>query len=251
MKAWNWPSIDRLNFRRFYIPPTTTLDGVVVALSALPLPNATKRRILGGGYETHERLLLRQALEPGDQVLELGASLGIVSSLILKLVGTAGRLVAVEANSQLAEPFRRQLSVNGLACELVNALCCPVWAGNVPESLVSCAFQVSENTLAGRAVAGGSPSYAPEWKTAGTICSELNFTPNVLVCDIEGAESVWQQPGLAFPASLQKIIVELHPWINSAEVAGAILAALTKAGFEPYAFSGSVFAFRRRTCATE
>jgi FkbM family methyltransferase len=196
-------------------------------------------------------LLLRQALEPGDQVLELGASLGIVSSLILKLVGTAGRLVAVEANAQLAEPFRRQLSVNGFTYDLVNALCCPVWADNVPANLASREFQVSENTLAGRAVAGDSPSRNPEWKTAAAICDELNFTPNVLVCDIEGAESVWQEPGLAFPASLQKIIVELHPWINGPKVAGAILTAVTNAGFDFYAFSGSVFAFRRKRFATE
>jgi FkbM family methyltransferase len=196
-------------------------------------------------------LLLRKVLEPGDQVLELGASLGIVSSLILKLIGTAGRLVAVEANPQLAEPFRRQLSVNGFSCDLVNALCCPVWAGNVPANLANRAFQASANTLAGRAVAGNSPSCSPEWKTAAAICDKLNFLPNVLVCDIEGAETAWNEPGLTFPESLQKIIVELHPWINGPDVAGAILTAVTTAGFEVYAFSGSVFAFRRRRYANE
>ena len=245
------PRIHARLMRRFLLPKTALLDDVLVALSELPLPSPTKRRILGGGYETHERLLLKQSLAPGDHVLELGASLGIVSSLILKMVGPGGRLVAVEANSQLAEPFRRQLAANGLTCVLVNALCCPIWEDNVPDCVAACSFRTSDNTLAGRAVGGESTPGGSNWKTASMICDDLAFVPNVLVCDIEGAESVWLESELRFPETIHKLIVELHPWINGPDTAGAILTAVMRAGFDVHAFSGSVFSFRRTLVSNE
>jgi FkbM family methyltransferase len=237
--------------RRLCPPKTAVLDDVVVALSELPLTRVTKRRILSGGYETHERLLLKQALSKGDHVLELGASLGIVSCLILKMIGREGRLVAVEANPQLAEPFRRQLHANGLACDLVNALCCPIWDGSVPAGVAAGSFRVSGNTLAGRAVSGESAVAGDNWRTASMICDELAFVPNVLVCDIEGGETVWLESGPTFPETIQTLIVELHPWINGPDTAGAILTAIMRAGFDVVAFSGSVFSFRRARASNE
>jgi len=237
--------------RRLFLPKIAPLDNVRVALSELPLTRVTKRRILSGGYETHERLLLKQALAPGDHVLELGASLGIVSCLILKMVGREGRLVAVEANPKLAEPFRRQLQANGLTCDLVNALCCPIWDGSVPAKVAAGSFRGSDNTLAGRAVNGESVAAGANWKTASMICDDLAFVPNVLVCDIEGGETVWLESGPTFPETIQKLIIELHPWINGPDTAGAILTAIMRAGFDVVAFSGSVFSFRRTRASSE
>jgi len=238
-------SILRRLIRRVRIPKETSLDGITVALASLPLPRPVKRRILGGGYESHERVLIKQALKTGDRVLELGASLGIVSSLILRLIGPSGRLVAVEADPKLHDSFRRQLGANELECELVHALCCPIWTDRVPDHIARSVFQQSTSTLSGKAVSSDNRTCSP-WKTAGTICGELNLDPNVLVCDIEGAESVWAESDSPFPDCLEKIIVELHPWINGPEVAGAVLESMRQVGFEISGFSGTVFYLRRR-----
>ena len=83
------------------------------------------------------------------------------------------------------------------------------------------------------------------------ICEHLAFVPNVLVCDIEGGETVWLEPGPTFPKTIQTLIVELHPWISGPDTAGAILTAIMRAGFDVLAFSGSVFSFRRTSMLSE
>lgn len=195
-------SVLRRLIRRLRMPKQIFLDGITVALASLPLPRPVKRRILGGGYESHERVLIKQALKTGDRVLELGASLGIVSSLILRLIGRSGRLVAVEADSGLHDSFRRQLGANGFGCKLVHALCCPIWTNRVPGHIARSVFQQFTSTLSGKAVSSDKRSCSP-WKTAGTICGELYLDANVMVCDIERAESVWAESDSPFPDCLK------------------------------------------------
>jgi FkbM family methyltransferase len=230
---------------RLFPPRQATLDGVIVALSHLPLTARMKRRICSGGYEQHERRLLPGFMEKGDHVLEIGASVGIISSLLLKGIGPTGRVVAVEANKALAAPFRRQLEVNGLACDLVTSACVPIWGSEVAvNGFVS--LHPTDNSLEGR-IAGDPDSGfgAVPLRSAGDICRELDFTPNALVCDIEGSERVWIDHAEAIPATIDKMLVEFHPWIDGPEAAGQCLAALGRAGFGIRAFSGTVFDLRR------
>lgn len=230
---------------RFHQPRTVLLDGVCVGLKDLPLTARLRRRIMAGKYESHERQLLKSFLQTGDRVLELGASLGIISSLVLKSIGPQGRLLAVEANPTLSEPFHRHLAANGFRAELVNCVCIPTWGDDEASRGVH-SVRAGRNTLEGRVVDEGSgDELRIEARTAGAICAEHNFQPNAVICDIEGGESVWITKADTIPRGVRKILIELHPWLVGPVEAGETLAAIGNAGFKVRAFSGTVFDLRR------
>ncbi len=84
-----------------------------------------------GGYERAERKLLARLIAPGDAVIELGASLGIVTSLLARKVGAGGKVAAVEPNRLLHRHFEKQLAVNGETAVLVPVLGCPLWRRSI------------------------------------------------------------------------------------------------------------------------
>ena len=230
---------------RVWPPRVAELDGLIVPLAELPIPARLKRRIAAGRYETHERRLLQGFLTLGDRVLELGASIGILSSIVRSRIGKEGRLVAVEANQALASSFHKQMSANGFECELITCACTPTWGPCRSGSQYS-GLSHDGNNLVGRlveGVSGAEETFA--LKSAGEICHQIGFHPNAVICDIEGAECVWATEAKTIPSEVEKILVELHPWLDGCEKAGQTLAALCRVGFEVYAMSGTVFDLRR------
>jgi hypothetical protein len=71
-------------------------------LKQMPLDAKTKRRILRGGYETAERKLVAKFVKQGDQVLEFGGSLGVVSSILGPTSWCVGACHFGRAGRQLA-----------------------------------------------------------------------------------------------------------------------------------------------------
>jgi len=63
----------------------------------------------------------RALLRPGDTVVDAGANIGAFSVLAARLIGPAGRLVAIEMMPRTAERLRANLARNGLAAEVVEA----------------------------------------------------------------------------------------------------------------------------------
>jgi len=65
---------------------------------------------LVGGYEPHVQAILRRSLQPGMNVLDVGANVGFFTMLAASLVGPQGVVTAVEANPEnirLLEASRR------------------------------------------------------------------------------------------------------------------------------------------------
>lgn len=230
-----------------HFPEQFEIDGVQVPLKEMPLDRRTKRRILKGGYETAERKLVAKFVKGGDEVLEFGGSLGVVSSILAKRVGSEGRVISVEPDESLRPAFDYQMQLNGLKVDCVCALGCPIWADAVPQEWKSKSFSNQGHSLSGRAEsnpAALSDSNTP-WKTAQEICKEASFEPNVLIVDIEGAETVWCDHKPSFPQSLNLLIVEFHPEINGEDIAGRAVQAVINEGFEVVGFSRTVLAFQR------
>ena len=134
-----------------HFPEQFEIDGVRVPLKQMPLDRRSKRRILRGGYETAERKLVASFVKDGDRVLEFGASLGVVSSILAKRVGSDGRVIAVEPDESLRPAFDAQMQLNGLDVECVAALGCPIWADAVPPEWQSKNFSKQGHSLSGRA----------------------------------------------------------------------------------------------------
>ncbi len=70
--------------------------------------------LLDGLWESHMTGWLHDVLRPGDTFVDVGANIGYYSVLAGLRVGSAGRVVAVEAHPGLARLLRRNVTINGL-----------------------------------------------------------------------------------------------------------------------------------------
>ncbi len=65
-----------------------------------------------GTYEKGTIQLLNQFLKPGSTFLDIGANIGLMSSIASKIVGTEGKVLAVEANPKTIEILQHNLALN-------------------------------------------------------------------------------------------------------------------------------------------
>jgi FkbM family methyltransferase len=197
-----------------------------------------------GGYEVAERSIVSRMVSQGDIVIELGASVGVLTSLLVLMVGGGGKVVAVEPNRHLHRHFERQLACNGVSATLVSALACPIWDGCVPSEFKLQTFSACDDSLSGRA-ATELGDVVP-WVTLRDLAAQVGIeNPTTLVVDVEGSERVWCDFAPNFPASVKTVIVEIHPRIIGEEAAAQCLVALMREGFVLQMVSGSVFGFTR------
>ncbi|WP_306132401.1 FkbM family methyltransferase [Roseivivax marinus] len=176
------------------------------------------------GYEGKEANAVLKLVTEGDVVLELGAGIGYMSTLIAKKT-RAARVVSYEANPALL-PFIRDLhAANKVAnAEVRNALLADGPGEPVP-------FYVRHNILASSMERDANDMPVErveqvERHDAHAVLAELK--PTVLVCDIEGAEAHLLPP--LDLSCLRAAVIELHPqWIGQAGVQG-VFDAFHRAG---------------------
>lgn len=206
-----------------------------------PVSPSTKARIYWGIYESAELRFVRKFLRRGFDVIELGASLGVVSCEIARILGDSGRLLSLEANPALQPLWARNISENaaGARAALVHAAIDYEASGGFAR------LAVAAETDASR-VGHGSGIQVPA-TTLTQLRREHGFQEFALVCDIEGAEAglfLEDDSGLD---GCHLVIAELHnATFRSCTYSPAELAnALTTQGFVVRAQHGPVFAFER------
>lgn len=230
-------------------PKQIDVDGVKILLRGLPLTQRIRRRLITRGlYETAERELIKAFIRPRDQILEIGASAGIVTSFLANAAGESGRIVSIEADSSIRPHFERQLALNGKRADLINALCCPVWNQPVPEELRSLKFKPSDNNLIGRTANPGEGGIEVRWITAETACLESRLEPTAVVVDVEGTEAVWVGHSPQFPGSVRTIILDLEvdPGVAGARRAAGVVQSVIEEGFRVVGIRSNVYAFEKR-----
>ena len=221
------------------------LFGVEVPLRLVP-----SKVILGQldacSYEAKEARFIRSFLPAGATVLELGASLGVVSSIILGQ--KPERLISYEAVGPLGDIARQVVAHNYPAApwELVH---CAIAAEGVTE--VSFAWS-SEYTQGGSVARGpgageGATLLVPAASLAGVI--ERHGLPSSawLVMDIEGMEWEIARHQAAALGHFAGIIVECHDVRDGDRQVShqEVLAELAKAGFAISASRGQVSVLMR------
>jgi FkbM family methyltransferase len=70
--------------------------------------------LLSGHYESHLTAVFERYCTPGMTVIDVGANLGYYSLLASKLVGTTGRVIALEPNSENCRLLLSSLRLNGV-----------------------------------------------------------------------------------------------------------------------------------------
>lgn len=220
------------------------LFGIEVPLSLVP-----SRVILGQldacSYEAKEARFIRAYLPAGAQVLELGASLGVVSSIILGR--RPARLISYEAVGSLADIARQVVAHNHPSApwELVH---CAI----ADEGVSEVAFDWSPEFTQGGSVArsgGAARLRVPAASLAAVIARHGLPETAWLVMDIEGMEWELARRQASALRHFTGIIVECHDVKDGERQVrhSEVLAELAKAGFEIAASRGQVAVLLRRT----
>ena len=225
--------------RRMGYAGNPRLHGVEVPIETISSPGLLAR-LDSGMYEAKEVGLIRRFIPPGADVLELGASLGVVSSFILGR--EPRRLVSYEAVPEMASLARSVVAHNGRSgpWELVNAAVVP------RESATAEFHWHPDSTDAGSlSSAQGLRRIVVPGATLGQIVARHDLKPGTwMVMDIEGAEHDIIRDSSADLGGFAGIILEAHD--HGGRRAGDVFRDLESLGFVLLGRRGKVAAFGRQ-----
>lgn len=234
----------------FVWPESVNIDGVQIGLRGAPYSFGVKRFLMSGQYELAERKIADKILAPGMTVIEMGSSIGILTAVMAKRVGETGTVIAVEASDELTSYSRTWLEKDGIV-KVINGYGFPVW--DVPTGLVVGGFKSDTGSLGGTVNFSVDRTQSPvslhqtEILDLHTLSERFALTPDVLVIDVEGSESLLILCEPKFPLSVQHLIIELHPWLYAGDGdMQLIVKRIQGDGFELQESIGSVHHFRRK-----
>ncbi len=163
-----------------------------------------------GTYELEERELIRQWIKPADQVIELGACLGIVSCVTNRLLKDKSRHVVVEANPLCIPTIYRNRDLNQAGFLIEH---CAVIGDSRPEVT----FYLHPVYIVGGTAQ--RPTNRPVRLPAKSLRQlERERGPfTALVIDIEGSELEVFEASVDLLKQYRVVIVELHDWAIGAD----------------------------------
>ncbi|MGD0085397.1 MAG: FkbM family methyltransferase [Acidimicrobiales bacterium] len=197
--------------RRLGTESLVTVNWLAGTRLELELGNDLSRCIyVSGVFEPNETSFLASWLAPGMVVIDIGANEGVYTVLAAKLVGPAGRVVAVEPSPRERARLQRNIELNRLG-DVVTVR---------PEGLLAEAGTESLR-LADRSHTGqntfGQPIYAQVHvteeievpvTTLDALCTELALDRVDLVkVDVEGAELAVLTGGVTTLAKLRPLVL--------------------------------------------
>lgn len=177
----------------------------VASLSPFVSPKVSAM-LFWGIYEGAERRFVQRYLDPDLPVVELGSSIGGVSSHIARALAAGQRLICVEANPHLLPVLQKNLNQNAshLTSEAVHAA--------VSADPGSVSFSISASSLSSSIAARDDALEmitAPARKLSDLIV-EFGLGSFQLVMDIEGAEAGIAYDDAAALENCARIVAELH-----------------------------------------
>ena len=221
---------------KFILPrvSSVTLEGVKLDVSTHS--TLMKNNLMLGRYEVQERALAREFLTSDDTVLEIGGAIGFIGLFCQTRVGIT-RYTTVEANPHTVEVLEKNYALNGLAPVVWNL----ALAAEDSEVTLHTGNDFWKNSLV--AGANGGRSVRVQAVSLASLVSRLEYAPTVLIIDIEGAEQFVDFKQV--PASVKKIIMELHPEIIGHAKTYQIVTDLVNLGCRVERELGGTFLFLR------
>lgn len=229
-----WHSLStRLRFK-FVLPRVRSARLEGISLDIASLSPLMKNFILTGRYEVQERRLASSALRKDDVVLELGGAIGFIGLYCRKVLGVR-HVTSVEANPGTLKVLRRNYEVNGLTPDVIHAA-----AASEDGSIdLDVGGEFWENRIGG----SSSSTVRVPARSLASLVAAMPAPPTVLICDIEGAEQ--QLDFRQLPASVTRIVMELHPGMIGQAETDALLQRLAGLGFRLLTQDGDVVLLSR------
>jgi len=218
----------------FFWPVSVEIDGALIGIRNRPYSFGVKWILRKRNYENAERGILKDILFEGANVIEMGGSIGVLTSIISKGIGVKGRIVSIEASESITKYSKKWLEKLG-NIKVETGFGFPVF--ETPRSLVVRTFDESAGSLGGivKFDHTAPPTREPEEDIFDlkTIIKKHNLQPDILVIDIEGSESIMKTVKPDFPLSIKNILIELHPGLyeNGQVDKDAIIETIRREGF--------------------
>lgn len=213
--------------------------GVAIPFASHIITPAIETAILNDQFEAEEAAELPDILVEGERVLEIGAGIGFISTL-LDRDDRVEKVLAFEANPGLMDYMARLHATNGVRkVERHNAVL-------TNDGDKSKTFYLREDFWMGSLASGPNPYRG----TANVPTAPLNDTLrdesiSLIVCDIEGAEA-FLFDDVDF-AQVDRVYLEVHDHITGLKGIASLFGAMQGRGFtyDPRHSSRSIILFRK------
>lgn len=215
------------------------LAGVVIPSDPRIITPTIRRAILDGRFEAEESAQVAQIVRPGDNVLEIGAGIGFISTLLSR-ERRVSSVLAVEANPALID-YMAELHARNKVRKVrrLNAVL-------TNEPVESKTFYLRLDFWMGSLLPGPNAYVGMvEVPTRNIDALIRDEAVTLIVCDIEGGEAALFE-GVDL-RGVDRVFLELHDHITGLRSVGRLFALLGQQGFvyDPRHSVGSVVLFQR------
>lgn len=200
-------------------------DGLTIPLDNSVITDPILDTLWKNCYERPELRALSGLMRPNDRVLELGLGMGLVSGIMAKRHSSA-HFISYEANPNMQPVITRLHRVNNIGnVEIRLAVVAPLDHGPTRRFRIHRHFTESSLVAASTDLAEIEVPVHDPTTVMGEVC------PDLLLCDIEGAEEELI-PVLPLEG-LRAAVIELHPHIVSRAGMARIFRSFLDAGLVP------------------
>jgi FkbM family methyltransferase len=180
--------------------------GCVIDTSSPVVTGEVKAMLLLGMYESAEQRFVARYMRTDSDVVELGSSLGVVTSQIARRLQSGRRIVAVEANEALLPTILANVARNAPDAALTLVHAAIDYGGTSHVDLA-----VGAETFGSRvATEAGARTRRVPATTLEQLLARESIGDFVLVSDIEGAEAGVFAAAPGTLARCRQILCELH-----------------------------------------
>lgn len=219
--------------------PPLQLAGVLIPPDPAVITPAIRDAILSGRFEAEESAQIPDIVRPGDRVLEIGAGIGFISTLLSRQPRVS-RVVAVEANPHIINYMTELHTLNRVRkVRRIHAV-----LSNAPAPTAT--FYLRRDFWMGSLSAGPNPYFATvEVPTLSLDALLREEGIDLIVCDIEGAESFLFDG--ADLTGVDRLWIETHDHVTGLSGVRRLFTTMAAQGFvyDPRHSLGSVILFQR------
>ncbi len=213
--------------------------GVLIPDDPAVITPSIHRAILEGRFEAEESSQIPHIVRPGDRVLEIGAGIGFISTLLARQKRVT-RVIAVEANPHLMHFMTRLHARNRVRkVRRLNAVL-------TNEAVETATFYLRPDFWMGSLSEGPNPYVGTvEVPTMNLDRLLRDEGIDLIVCDVEGAETMLFQD--ADLSGVDRIFLEMHDHVTGLSGVRRLFATMAGHGFvyDPRHSLGSVVLFQR------